>query len=175
MENCDRIDSDIKNLRKEQSENLLKIRDFDEKLKILVKEQDIFLETVKKNKNCIREINDKVESKIKMVERTNEIKCKICEQVFDRISDLDEHVTTIHNKSKNSKCDFCGVEYALKWRLKEHMSSDHKQMQRTCHYYNNEKMCPNEPIGCKFAHLEAAFCIYGELCNRNKCPFRHRK
>ena len=81
--------------------------------------------------------------------------------MFDRISDLDEHVTTIHNKSKNSKCDFCGVEYALKWRLKEHMSSDHKQMQRTCHYYNNEKMCPYESIGCKFAHIEAAF-VYME-------------
>ena len=63
--------------------------------------------------------------------KANEIKCKICEHVLDKISDLDEHLTINHNKSKKSKCDICSVEYALKWRLKEHMSSDHKQIQRT--------------------------------------------
>ena len=49
----------------------------------------------KKNKNCIREINDKVESKIKMVDCTNEIKCKICEKVFDIIELIIVHFNKV--------------------------------------------------------------------------------
>ena len=168
------IDSDIQSLQKEQTENRLKIRSFDEQIGILVSEQKILLETANKNKDCIMKISAKVENKLIMVEQTNEMKCKICGQEFERICDLDEHLGMSHEKSKQYKCDLCSFECSLKRRFKEHMHSNHKQMQRTCHYYNNEKVCPYQSIGCKFAHSEAAFCLYGETCNRNKCPFRHR-
>ena len=41
-----------------------------------------------------------------------------------------------------------------------------------CHYFNNDKMCPFEELGCKFFHTDSKKCKFGLTCQR-MCPFKH--
>ena len=42
-----------------------------------------------------------------------------------------------------------------------------------CHYYNNDKFCPYEELGCKFLNTVAEICEFGSKCTRRLCPYRH--
>ena len=42
-----------------------------------------------------------------------------------------------------------------------------------CHYFNNDKKCPFEVLGCKFLHSKAKVCKEGHNCQRRLCPLRH--
>ena len=41
------------------------------------------------------------------------------------------------------------------------------------HYYNNDKFCPFEELGCKFLHKVAQNCGLGKTCKIWLCPRRH--
>ena len=42
-----------------------------------------------------------------------------------------------------------------------------------CHYYNNDKFCPFEELGCKFLHQVAQNYRHGITCKIWLCPRRH--
>ena len=46
---------------------------------------------------------------------------------------------------------------------------------KPCHYYNNEKLCPYDELGCKFLHSVADKCKFGQKCKRRLCPNRYEK
>ena len=44
-----------------------------------------------------------------------------------------------------------------------------------CHYYNNDKCCPYEELGCKFLNTVAEICEFGSKCTRRLCTCRHER
>ena len=76
---------------------------------------------------------------------------------FNRFVDLEQHIKTCHEKHTVFQCDTCEKGFALKWRLKKHMRLHEESNIKTCHYFNNDKNCPYEEIGCKFLHNVAKF------------------
>ena len=45
---------------------------------------------------------------------------------------------------------------------------------KCCHYFNNEKLCPFEEIGCMFRHAESKNCRFKQLCKIKLCQFQHK-
>ena len=45
---------------------------------------------------------------------------------------------------------------------------------KKCHYFNNQKICPFEQIGCMFLHLPAGECRNSESCTMKLCSFEHK-
>ena len=56
-----------------------------------------------------------------------------------------------HEKDKQFKCETCGKEFFLKWRLKKH-EGIHSSPPKACKYFVNKQECPYESIGCMFLH-----------------------
>ena len=46
---------------------------------------------------------------------------------------------------------------------------------KPCHYFNNEKSCPYNELGCKFLHIASEKCKFEQKCDRRLCPNRHGK
>ena len=89
-----------------------------------------------------------------------QVKCHMCEDTFDENYKLEEHVIEMHKDSKKFECEVCGKNFVSNWRLEKHRASHLVGRQRSCHYYNNEKHCPYEAIGCKFPHVIADKCKF---------------
>ena len=52
----------------------------------------------------------------------------------------------------------------------------HKSVHRTkkyCHYYNNDKECPFEELGCMFRHEVSKNCYFRGKCKNSLCQFTH--
>ena len=62
------------------------------------------------------------------------------------------HLEEQHKRSKQFECEQCDKTFALKWRLKKHLEVHSQEITKFFHYFNNEKYCPYERIGCKFLH-----------------------
>ena len=78
-----------------------------------------------------------------------------------------------HKKKKEFKCDVCGKDFYLKWRLNKHKIGHDDENTRNCHYFNNGKKCPFLAIGCKFNHQVSEECTYKKNCTMTLCQFRH--
>ena len=103
----------------------------------------------------------------------NQIKCKSCEKVFFKNSDLEIYLEQEH-KAEKFKCEQCEKMFVLKWRLNKHEKIHSSQNVKKCHYFNNEKICPFEQIGCMFEHSLAGQCRDGDQCKRKLCSFEHK-
>ena len=79
----------------------------------------------------------------------------------------------IHKIDKQEKCDDCGKVFYFKWRLKKHKEMHTDKNVKKCHYFNNDKICPYEEIGCKFQHVESLECIFKKKCTFQLCQYRH--
>ena len=100
--------------------------------------------------------------------------CRICEQHFEENFKLEEHLINVHKKSKGYNCMQHNCSLILKWRLKKHEEGHRSGIQvKTCHYFNNNKICPYEIVGCMFKHTEAKKCSKQSRCSNKKCQFRH--
>ena len=44
-----------------------------------------------------------------------------------------------------------------------------------CHYFNNNKSCPYNEIGCKFIHRKSKYCINKDKCQQKLCCYQHPK
>jgi hypothetical protein len=88
----------------------------------------------------------------------NAIKCNLCGLTFSRNCDLEMHVENEHENAKKHECDVCGKTFVLKWRMKKHMEG-HSDVPSFCHYYNNNKPCPYELIGCMFQHKNSELSV----------------
>ena len=78
-----------------------------------------------------------------------------------------------HNTPKEFKCDICEKSFYLEWRLRKHLENHKDTLKVFCHYFNNEKVCPFEEIGCKFIHKDSKPCKNGGKCEKKLCQFRH--
>ena len=78
------------------------------------------------------------------------IKCHVCGKEFSRNFELEKHIEE-HQPEKEHRCDICGKLFYLEWRLNKH-TDVHSQNTKVCHFFNNQKPCPYDDIGCKFRH-----------------------
>jgi hypothetical protein len=49
----------------------------------------------------------------------------------------------------------------------------HDRLLKGCHYFNNNKKCPYESIGCMFSHQFSGLCKYEKFCKNELCSFQH--
>ena len=102
-------------------------------------------------------------------------KCKFCKILFLKNSDLEAHVKRDHSENSQHECDICEKTFVLKWRLKKHKEGHESNLKKFCHYFNNDKTCPFEEIGCMFFHQDSESCKYGDNCQNGLCQFKHGK
>ena len=100
------------------------------------------------------------------------ISCDCCDSSFHESWEYEVHLES-NSKAKDKKCDVCGKEFFLEWRFKQHMNVHHNPYVKSCHYYNNNKVCPFEPVGCKFKHVKSKQCKNQTNCKNKLCPLQH--
>ena len=101
------------------------------------------------------------------------IKCKVCNESFDKNSDMELHMTTVHETEKKNRCDIYEKTFMFEWRLRKHKFMHQSVTGTKCHYYNNSKDCPYEEVGCKFKHIPTPQFKFGKTCGRRLCQFKH--
>ena len=74
--------------------------------------------------------------------------CTVCGKMFMKNHVLEAHLKT-HNEIQPFFCDMCDKKFYSKWRLEKHISGHN--INKFCHYYNNQKFCPYEEIGLSSA------------------------
>ena len=99
------------------------------------------------------------------------LSCKECDETFNENWKLERHMTS-HGRQKKLKCDTCEMTFHFKWRLNKHITGHQNQLKK-CHYFNNNKTCPFEEIGCKFLQVMSTECTFKAFCTNDKCQFRH--
>ena len=106
------------------------------------------------------------------------LNCNLCETTFSQNFDLELHFQSEHNTEKKFKCDKCEMRFVLKWRLQKHVGiheEKNSSNMKYCHYFNNDKKCPFETLGCIFKHESAPQCRYIGKCSKALCPFKHNQ
>ena len=86
--------------------------------------------------------------------------------------ELEVHIKNQH-EVKEYTCDFCDKTFVLQWRLLKHQENHTNPTWKKCHYFNNEKDCPYEEIGCMFAHEASEICKFGQMCSNKLCSYQH--
>ena len=99
-------------------------------------------------------------------------KCDVCGDEFEESWKLEKHMT-IEHQAENYSCDHCAKSFYMEWRFKRHIAVHDNSDRRKCHFFNNEKSCPYEEVGCKFKHEYAGNCVLGLKCFRKNCQFQH--
>ena len=99
--------------------------------------------------------------------------CKLCDETFKENCDLEEHINLHHGSTEKFDCKDCGKTFVLKWRLQKHEENHINSNIKKCHYFNNNKDCPYEKIGCMFAHSPSEMCIHGKSCKNLLCSYQH--
>ena len=98
--------------------------------------------------------------------------CNNCDKIFHESWQYEKHLES-HSMVKDKKCDTCGKTFFLEWRLKQHLNVHTNPQIRNCHYYNNNKVCPFDAIGCKFKHADSKVCKNPTSCKTKLCPLKH--
>ena len=119
--------------------------------------------------SCLKRNEIKQHQKEKHIKVSDVKKCNKCDKTFKENHELENHLKTEH-EIENFKCDKCDKTFVLKWRLRKHMSVH--ETTKYCHYYNNDKFCPYDELGCKFRHEVSIPCKFRE-CKNILCQFRH--
>ena len=97
--------------------------------------------------------------------------CKICDETFTESWKMEEHLEH-HGSERPFKCSICEKGFYTKWRMEKH-TSDHRVDIKFCHYFNSDKPCPYEKVGCKFKHETAPECRFNLKCTFKLCQFTH--
>ena len=106
---------------------------------------------------------------------TQEVNCGMCNKGFARNCDLEVHIEDQHKAPKQFECDKCDMRFFLNWRLEKHKTLHTGEVTRKCHYFNNNKKCPFEDLGCMFIHRESEKCKFDEMCSKKLCSYKHSK
>ena len=127
------------------------------------------------NEEILNVLNAKtmeIENKIPKFTK-NKYKCDYCSDKFSTKTEMESHIESSH-VIINLKCDKCDKLFVSKWRLMMHEKSHTlKKKPRNCHYFNSDKQCPFERLGCKFQHIVSSVCKFGDSCTYNMCQFKH--
>ena len=152
-----------------------KIGDLDREL--LQARQDNNIEKGKDSKRIDGNVCDKT-SKVKpnlnehkkpMHPKTFE--CEICDKTFMESWKMEEHLEH-HGNERPFKCSICEKGFYMKWRMEKH-TSDHRADIKFCHYFNSDKPCPYDKVGCRFKHETAPECRFNLKCTFKLCQFTH--
>ena len=100
------------------------------------------------------------------------VSCEECGETFDQHWKLEVHLKT-HDTIDKFTCNICQKTFQVKWRLRKHMDMHINKNVKKCHFFNNDKTCPFEEIGCKFVHEVSAICFFKDNCTNKLCPFKH--
>ena len=98
-----------------------------------------------------------------LVAHPTEEKCPHCEQCFKTGLELERHMNENH-ETNALKCKQCKAKFFMKWRLRKHMIAHTSVKTQNCHFFNNDRICPYELIGCKFNHQFLEYCKFAEGC-----------
>jgi len=63
---------------------------------------------------------------VKCVHQGNYFVCKFCNNPFQSQRNLDRHVSVVHDQNKPFECGACGLSFARKERLKQHIERTHQ-------------------------------------------------
>ena len=163
------------------------------------KQKELLQELLEDYDHKIREVDKKFQCQKEKMMKKEEVKCEECGETFAKKYDLRNHIKCLHPKNiscdifdsifhksweyethleshakpKDNKCDICGKAFFLEWRLKQHMNVHMNPQVRNCHYFNNNKMCPFDDIGCKFKHVDSKQCKNPTSCKTKLCPLKH--
>ena len=162
---------DIKLLKKTREENNVALKVLDTKI-------DKINDDLEKTKNNIKEMSDKTRNKVNVERPVYTMTCNSCDESFHKSADLENHIKECHENHPLYKCENCKKVFVLKWRLNKHMNLHSKEKFHPvnhCHYFNNDKKCPFEELGCKFLHSVSQICKFGPTCEKRMCSFRHTK
>ena len=177
----ERFDKEVKNLKetvkileKRLNESDEKVKQLEEKLAENKEEPLNHDEREIKCKVCeqIFEKENRLKKHVKVCHPT-QVACHTCSARFNKNSDLEIHLEEYHKISKQFQCDQCDKTFALKWRFAKHMQGHANKDIKYCHFFNNQKTCPFEKIGCMFLHQHADICIFGVKCKNKLCQFKH--
>ena len=158
-------DPKIQHLEKKVNENFVSLK------KLLSKKEEN-----KENKFPCKKCSSIFTDKATMKTHTREkhetrIKCKLCEETFDQTFKLELHLKT--HEMETFKCERCDKTFHLKWRLEKHKKGHEMVNVKFCHYFNNEKPCPYEEIGCMYMHTKSEACRFQKFCKNKLCQFQH--
>ena len=98
--------------------------------------------------------------------------CRICDNCFETSIDLEVHLNS-HNIPKQFKCDVCEKTFHMNWRMEKHKDQHKLDVVKFCHFFNNNKFCSYEELGCMFKHTQAPLCNRSNRCQTKLCQFRH--
>ena len=98
--------------------------------------------------------------------------CRMCDNTFETSVGLELHLNS-HDLPKQFKCDVCEKAFHMKWRLEKHKKQHEVEVVKYCHFYNNNKFCSYEELGCMFRHNQAPICNRSNRCKNKLCQFRH--
>ena len=154
LKDADKCENNVTTLKNKISSVTMNLKQIDEKILQFDEE--------------IKKMNER-----KMRYKGSPQKCDHCDQIFDKQSDLENHMTDIGIQG-NHKCNQCESIFITDWRLKKHekIHSTTKK-RRNCHYFNSGKSCPFEKLGCKFKHIYSEPCNFGQSCKFTMCQFKH--
>ena len=106
-------------------------------------------------------------------EHPQKVECKVCSESFAKNCELEVHLESQHKDQQKFPCTKCDKVFFLYWRLKKHESIHSSVVGTNCHYFNNNKRCPFEKLGCMFKHNESELCKYDKFCSKSLCSFKH--
>ena len=135
-------------------------------------------EDIVMSNNKIKEMTEKTRNELAVERPVYTLTCNLCDKSFRKAADLENHIKECHENHPHYKCENCEKVFVLKWRLKKHMNLHSKEKSHAvnhCHYFNNEKKCPFELLGCNFLHSVSKTCKFGPSCSKRMCSFRHSK
>ena len=171
-------------------------RDFEEKTNVLKKEHEEKIKELEGRVAFLEQSNGfskKEESSIKMiscrecsysVEKKADLKvhilsvhpkqydCNNCGKIFDSRLEFELH-QKVHTAIKPFNCELCDHTFYTKWRLDKHVRQHGMTSFRYCHFFNNNKFCKYEELGCMFRHNEAPVCPKNTVCRSKLCQFKH--
>jgi hypothetical protein len=97
--------------------------------------------------------------------------CNLCAEIFETSLAFELHLR-IHAAKKDHKCETCGQTFYMKWRLQKHMKQHELTNVKYCHFFNNNKFCRFQELGCMFKHDHAPRCKR-EVCRSKMFQFKH--
>jgi hypothetical protein len=115
---------------------------------------------------CDKTLKDKLNLKEHINQRNPKTyECGKCDKTFTESWKMEEHLE-LHGNERPFKCSICEKGFYMKWRMEKH-TRDHGKDIKSCHYFNNDKPCPYDKIGCKFKHEISPECRYNLKCTLN--------
>ena len=101
-------------------------------------------------------------------------KCPHCGDKFVSNTNMEKHIEIVHG-NQSFKCSKCDATFVSEWRLKKHGETHNKKtVIRNCHYFNSNKPCPFEKLGCKFNHKMSSPCKFGNQCTAKMCKYKYQ-